>query len=236
MTDPKAKEAFDAVIRVKLDRLKRLNEMDDKRRKFREDLNERESEVRRGQEEAYTAKQRLQQELERLREEGLKRQREHEREIQEAFLEQQQQQKARERTKEDSTNVVQEIDRTLKVKWKRKKYALNEDDLRRLIEPYGQLEHIIISSKQKSALIVFKSLVGANQLKQRHSEVLQFESVDWASGHEPEALRAVESNAQDYLDYETVTLLRMQQMVGDGELKRKREELGNEKEKEKESN
>lgn len=199
--------------------------------------------------------------MERLKEESAARQRQHEDEIQEMFFRRRQQQTTNSASSaaealssvQPQSNIgsavdnesLPDIDRSVKIRWKKDRYQLDEQKLRQLIQPYGPVEHIVISSKMNSAIVVFKSILSANQLVKRTNNLEEFDSVEWAAGgQEPLALKRIMKEQQekqtvketvkdkgiaepalyqqqhnnDQLDYETSTLLRLQQIA-----KRKRE-------------
>jgi DnaJ family protein C protein 17 len=70
LSDDKAREAYDNVLRAKIARKARESQMDSKRRKMKEDLENREEKHKKQKQEEKLAKARLEVELERLRKEG----------------------------------------------------------------------------------------------------------------------------------------------------------------------
>ncbi len=70
LSDDKAREAYDNVIRAKLARKKRESEMDSKRRKMKEDLESREASFKKQKQDETNAKEKLKAEIERLRRDG----------------------------------------------------------------------------------------------------------------------------------------------------------------------
>jgi len=53
------------------------------------------------------------------------------------------------------------MDKTLKLKWKSKKYNFTEQDLEAIFINYGEIEYLILSKKKGNAIIQFKSLYSA---------------------------------------------------------------------------
>lgn len=82
-----------------------------------------------------------------------------------------------------------ELDCALKVKWKRKKFEFSESDLQHILDPIGRVDSVALSQKKKGgAIVVFKTVVDAYNIitkKDTHPSLLQFESIDWATGKVP---------------------------------------------------
>lgn len=53
------------------------------------------------------------------------------------------------------------MDKTLKLKWKSKKYNFSQDDLETIFSKYGDIEYLVLSKKKGNAIIQFKSLYSA---------------------------------------------------------------------------
>jgi len=53
------------------------------------------------------------------------------------------------------------MDKTLKLKWKSKKYNYTQEDLEAIFSKYGDIEYIILSKKKGNSVIQFKSLYSA---------------------------------------------------------------------------
>jgi DnaJ homolog subfamily C member 17 len=52
------------------------------------------------------------------------------------------------------------MDRTLKIKWKKKKRTFDQTELASLFGKFGPVDAVVMT-KQGSGLVVFKSIVGA---------------------------------------------------------------------------
>jgi len=159
LTDPKAKAAYDAVLKAKERARLRTQALDAKRKKFKQDLEEREDAARVNKENDEMAAKNLQAEIERLREEGSK-------------LLQQQQELLKEQLKKEREAGVDNTtseDRTpkLKVRWKSKKSDVtnggySQEMLQSMFEKYGELGYVLVSSKKKgSAIVEFRSFASA---------------------------------------------------------------------------
>jgi len=53
------------------------------------------------------------------------------------------------------------MDKTLKLKWKSKKYTFSQEELEEIFSKYGKIEYLILSKKKGNAVIQFKSLYSA---------------------------------------------------------------------------
>ncbi|XP_073247738.1 dnaJ homolog subfamily C member 17-like isoform X2 [Porites lutea] len=133
LTDLKAKAAYDAVLKAKERARLRTQALDAKRKKFKQDLEQREDAARVNKENDEMAAKNLQAEIERLREEGSK------------FLQEQQELLKQQLNKEKEGS----LDKTS-----------NQDVAPKL--KYGEVSYVIVSSKKKgSAIVEFKSLSSA---------------------------------------------------------------------------
>ncbi|CAH3150148.1 unnamed protein product [Porites evermanni] len=159
LTDLKAKAAYDAVLKAKERARLRTQALDAKRKKFKQDLEQREDAARVNKENDEMAAKNLQAEIERLREEGSKLLQE-----QQELLKQQLN-KEKEGSLDKTSN--QDVAPKLKVRWKSKKSDLlnggySQELLQSLFEKYGEVSYVIVSSKKKgSAIVEFKSLSSA---------------------------------------------------------------------------
>ncbi|KAI7870717.1 hypothetical protein BDF14DRAFT_1768555 [Spinellus fusiger] len=174
LKDTKAKAAYDALYRARLEKKKKEMEMDSKRRKAREELEGRENAAKKTKTDLSEAEAAYKAELARLREEGAKRRQEYWKQEEESPA---------------ADTSSSELDCALKIKWKRKKYTFTEEDLMALLDPIGHVDSIALSEKKKgSALVVLKTIVGAHAIvtsKDTNPALAPFESIHWASGTEP---------------------------------------------------
>jgi hypothetical protein len=157
--------------------------------------------------------------LERLRADAGRRREEQERELRDLLARRasnpQETSKSASVTHVDCVVEITEIDRTLKLKWKQKKTALDESTLQNILCDFGNIEHIVVSSKGNSAIVVFQSLPIAYAVMRKYEDddrLRVFTDINWASGKEPAALDAIKRDSSETkVDYETATLLRLQE-------------------------
>ncbi|ORY93889.1 hypothetical protein BCR43DRAFT_495512 [Syncephalastrum racemosum] len=177
LKDHQARAAYDKLLKAKLDRKKKQREMDSKRRRAQEDLEERENVAKKAKMEQMQAEAQYKAELARLRAEGAKRR--------EEWREQQ--------PEESPLPEPTELDCALKLKWRSehqgKKLKFTEDDLYALLSKVARVDTIALSEKKKrSALAVFKGVEDAHAVltsKDSHPELAVFDSIRWATGKEP---------------------------------------------------
>jgi DnaJ family protein C protein 17 len=206
LLDAEARRAIDVVYNMRVEAKARVEAMSADRRKMRNDLVEREREAM-DERKRREAQVRLQQELERLREEGRKRHRERE----EAMAANIMNEAERSRMNGSKELVVSELDRTVRCKWKRKVQTFTEAKLIELFQGRS-IDHVVIGSKGGSAMVQFTTLPDAYAVI-NGSMPEGIDSVGWAGGAEPEAVKHVlrnDAKPSVTVDFETATLLRMQ--------------------------
>jgi len=167
LTDEAARKAYDGVLKARRAAAERHRALDEKRKKFKEDLEskerllaEREAEMKRQSAESRAAKN-LAAEIDRLKKEG------------NSLLVQEQERLVDEMMKEatsrfaagldsSSSSPSSEAERTLKVKWKEASDESNggydKTLLSKIFSKYGVVKTVVVSSKKKgSALVEFES-------------------------------------------------------------------------------
>ncbi|KAF9972568.1 DnaJ (Hsp40), sub C, member 17 [Actinomortierella ambigua] len=177
LLDPAARQAFDNVLKVKAQAQERTAKYDADRRKMKEDLENRENAARKQQEEEKAAAIRLHHEMERIKQESAKKRAEREAEL---LRQAEEVSAAREAS-------FTSLDSTLRVKWKKKKYTYEADQLKEIFGKYGKIESCL-SKNQGSAVISFHSIPGAYaaiRSQQKGSEALKPFDISWAGGSEP---------------------------------------------------
>ncbi|KAI9287097.1 hypothetical protein BC943DRAFT_379139 [Umbelopsis sp. AD052] len=177
LTDTQAKLAYDNVIKARVERSKRHSEMDSKRRAARDELEAREKAAKKRKTDEMDAEAKYKAELARMRESSGRRMQEEEEELRKMMEE------------EEQAEVPQasEMDCTLKIKWKKKKRTFEQTELASLFGKFGPVDAVVMT-KQGSALVVFKSIVGAHAAitsQDTHPDLAIFETIDWATGKEP---------------------------------------------------
>ncbi|KAF7264581.1 hypothetical protein GWI33_023030 [Rhynchophorus ferrugineus] len=202
LTDDSARAAYDKVLKGKKEAAIRHQELDSKRRKLKEDLEERERRAAAGKGKDADDQQTLRKEIERLRKEG-------------SLLVQEEVQNVLNELKKKATQSQTGCCR-IKIKWEVKKNdsnngGYNKDMLIRFLSKYGDIEGIVMSPKKNgSALVEFKD-PKAGQMAIDYEvglpqNPLKFE---WISGgpKRSEASSLLVKNS----DFESVTLTKLRQ-------------------------
>ncbi|PUU81152.1 hypothetical protein B9Z19DRAFT_972520 [Tuber borchii] len=187
LSDPATRAAYDNARNARL-ALKRRNEaFDVNRKRMQEELESRERGAKRARADGEDAEERFRQQLEKLRAEGVELRRKREEAVRAAAAEE-------EEEKEDKLmSRFSEIDRTLRVRWKRKgNQHIDEQHLRSVFSKYGAIQDCVVpltkpekEKKLKSALIVFTSIVAAHAAIHDTLDPA-FKDLVWASGKEPD--------------------------------------------------
>ncbi|KAI8340926.1 hypothetical protein BC941DRAFT_347595 [Chlamydoabsidia padenii] len=180
LMDTQRRAAYDNIYRGRLERQKKQQEMDGKRRQAQEELEAMENKAKKARMEQQQVEAQHAAELARLRAEGAKRRQEDQ-----AFEEE----AKRRREEQEKMPDIQDIDLALKFKWKKKKYPLTTDDLTRLLTPLGATDVAALTEKRKGhTVVIFKTVVDAHAVltsKDTNSSLSIFETIEWASGNEP---------------------------------------------------
>ncbi|KAI3637757.1 hypothetical protein MIR68_004406 [Amoeboaphelidium protococcarum] len=170
LMDESARQAFDRLYELNKARAQRTRLMDAKRRRMKEDLDDRESAAFNTAE--VTAQEALRRELDRLKQQNVSWRERMENEILNARLSSNvTQQQASNADKQSVDFNDSSEQRTLRFKWDIKKIKPSQNDLESLCTKYGgPVEHIVMSKKGKSALIVFQSIAHVNNLLRIYSD------------------------------------------------------------------
>ncbi|XP_067126958.1 dnaJ homolog subfamily C member 17 [Centruroides vittatus] len=150
LTDSSARAAYDNVIRAKKATEERNKQLDSKRKKFKDDLEEREKAALTSKLNDISAAEKLRAEIERLRKEGSKQ------------LEEEREKLRKEIEKECSLRKSNEAELPrIKVKWKSKKSDENNGgyNYENMVEIFGKYGDVtcVMSSKKGSALLEFSN-------------------------------------------------------------------------------
>ncbi|CAB4003191.1 dnaJ homolog subfamily C member 17 [Paramuricea clavata] len=244
--NPKAKAAYDATLKAKERARLRVQAFDSKRKKFKEDLEDREKSSQDDYVKDEVLVKNLEQEIERLREEGLKiLQREQE-------LIKQQIEEERKRT-EASVGTEEDFNFTpkLKIRWKCQKNdntngGYSSELLQSMFRKYGEIENLLVSSKKAgSAIIEFKDFKSAEMaIENERGNPANPLRITWLEGAVPKVTHDerhdsssakvdapinVTSTSEDNLvsgrDFESLVMRKLRQAE---ERKRLCEELANE--------
>jgi DnaJ family protein C protein 17 len=90
------------------------------------------------------------------------------------------------------------MDKTLKLKWKSKKYTFSQEELEEIFSKYGKIEYLILSKKKGNAVIQFKSLYSAYSVivdkQEKCNKLISKIDISWASKEEPEIIKKFENS------------------------------------------
>eukprot|EP00123_Amoebidium_parasiticum_P007015 comp17817_c0_seq1/m.17931 comp17817_c0_seq1/g.17931 ORF comp17817_c0_seq1/g.17931 comp17817_c0_seq1/m.17931 type:complete len:328 (-) comp17817_c0_seq1:132-1115(-) len=220
LLDPKAKAAYDNVIKARQAKAQRDQKLDDRRKRLKEDLEAREKQAARPKDEtvpsglsAEAAAEELEKEIERLRAEGFKRVQREQELIQEELRKQAREEKVVSSSGEAAAKESP-LHRTLKIRWKGEAGDLyTTEGLRAVLEKYGPINHVLVSGKKKgSAVVEFTTVDGARKAM----ALEQGMKLSWAAGEPPSAVASGSEpqggpQAGGDMDYETAVLMRMRQ-------------------------
>ncbi|GAB0189567.1 dnaJ subfamily C member 17 [Grus japonensis] len=168
LTDAAARAAYDKVRKAKKQAAERTQKLDEKRKKVKLDLEarEREAQTRESEEEEIRITRSLEQEIIRLREEGSRQLEEQQRLIQEQIrLEREQHVQGR----QERNGAEGKITPKLKLKWKCRKEdetrgGYSKDVLLRILQKYGDVLNLLISSRKTGSAVVEFATVKAAEM------------------------------------------------------------------------
>ncbi|KAG0199540.1 hypothetical protein BGX28_007236 [Mortierella sp. GBA30] len=207
LLDPAARAAFDNLLNVKVQARERADKYDSARRKMKEDLESRENAFRKQQQDEKAAALRMHYEMERLKKENIKKREEREAELlRQADQLTEAAAAARQAARDGKyqTTIFSEatsLDTTLRLKWKKKKYTFESEDLIDIFKNYGTIDSCL-SKNQGSALVSFKTITGAYTVMrafEKEDKILEAFTITWAGGVEPmvaSSLRAKETSLE----------------------------------------
>ncbi|KAI5624992.1 dnaJ-like subfamily C member 17 [Silurus asotus] len=235
LTDAAAKALYDQARTAKKKAEERNSKLDDKRKKIKLDLEarERQAEADAQKTEEFKITRTLEEEIARLREEGSRQLQEEQRLIREQIQKEREWRLNTQSTHADFSSVQQgnrNITPKLKLKWKCKKdddtnSGYSQEVLHSLLQKYGDVLNIIVSSKKKgSAVVEFATVRAAELACQNESGLAETPlKIAWLEG-QPETAAPVAPNnstavtftpSQNSLsterDYESLVLMRMRQ-------------------------
>ncbi|KAM7110129.1 dnaJ homolog subfamily C member 17 isoform 1-T1 [Ciconia maguari] len=168
LTDAAARAAYDKVRKAKKQAAERTQKLDEKRKKVKLDLEarEREAQTHESEEEEIRITRSLEQEIIRLREEGSRQLEEQQRLIQEQIrLEREQHIQG----KQERNGSEGKITPKLKLKWKCRKEdetggGYSKDVLLRILQKYGDVLNLLISSRKTGSAVVEFATVKAAEM------------------------------------------------------------------------
>ncbi|NP_001080020.1 DnaJ heat shock protein family (Hsp40) member C17 S homeolog [Xenopus laevis] len=229
LTDGAAKAAYDNLRKAKEAAAKRTHKLDEKRKKVKLDLEAREREAQTlvTEEDEAQVTRTLEQEIIRLREEGS-------RQLEE------QQRLVREQIKAEMAPRLQgqsasgagdgTVSAKLKLKWKCKKDddtrgGYTEDVLRQLLQKYGQVTNLLVSSKKGSAIAEFSSFKAAEMAVRNESGLLSNPlTLSWLDAPPPSTIQEnfsssyisshsapLQGSVRSERDFESLVMMKMRQ-------------------------
>ncbi|KAL3049056.1 dnaJ homolog subfamily C member 17 [Trematomus bernacchii] len=227
LTDAPAKAAYDKICAAKKQAEERHRKLDDKRKKIKLDLESREQQAEaQTQDEAFNTRT-LEEEIARLREEGSRQLEEEQRLIREQIQRERETQQTGSFTisgvvRCSKTNVTPK----LKLKWKCKKDdqtngGYSQDILFRLLQKYGDVSNVIVSSKKKGSAVVEFATVRAAELAAKNESGLSENplKISWLEGQpqviapasQPGLFMSSQGQLSNERDYESVVMMKMRQ-------------------------
>ncbi|XP_041669340.1 dnaJ homolog subfamily C member 17 [Cheilinus undulatus] len=231
LTDAAAKAAYDKICAAKKQAEERNRKLDDKRKKIKLDLEARERLAETQTQEEVQITRTLEEEIARLREEGSRQLEEEQRLIREQI------QREREAQGQQTGGYTQRnsgvercsqssVTPKLKLKWKCKKDdetngGYSQEILFRLLQKYGDVLNVIVSSKKKGSAVVEFATVRAAELAVKNESGLSENplKISWLEG-QPEVINTSAQPGQfvssqgsltNERDYESVVMMRMRQ-------------------------
>ncbi|XP_020864889.1 dnaJ homolog subfamily C member 17 [Phascolarctos cinereus] len=224
LTDTAARAAYDKVRKAKKQAAERTQKLDERRKKVKLDLEARERQAQaQGSEveEDSRSTRTLEQEIARLREEGSRQLEEQQRLIQEQIRQDREQ-----RLKGKTENPEGKGTPKLKLKWKYKKEdetkgGYSKDVLLRILQKYGEVLNLVISSRKTgSAVVEFASVKAAVlAVKNEVGLVNNPLKISWLEG-QPQGTGSSDVTSHSGLsqgsvrserDYESLVMMRMRQ-------------------------
>ncbi|XP_071755650.1 dnaJ homolog subfamily C member 17 isoform X2 [Centroberyx gerrardi] len=231
LTDAAARAAYDKICAAKKQAEERNRKLDDKRKKIKLDLEARERQAEAQSQEEVKITRTLEEEIARLREEGSRQLQEEQRLIREQIQKERDGQQQRTADYTHTNSGVERCSKSnltpkLKLKWKCKKDdetngGYSQDVLSRLLQKYGDVLNVLVSSKKKGSAVVEFATVRAAELAFKNESGLNGNplKISWLEG-EPEVVAPVSQPGQfissqgslsSERDYESVVLMRMRQ-------------------------
>ncbi|NXK75856.1 DJC17 protein, partial [Amazona guildingii] len=228
LTDAAARAAYDKVRKAKKQAAERTRALDEKRKKVKLDLEarEREAQAYETEEEEIKTTRSLEQEIIRLREEGSRQLQEQQRLIQEQIW--------RERGqhfqgKQERNEAEGKITPKLKLKWKCRKEdetrgGYSKDVLLQILQKYGDVLNLVISSRKTGSAVVEFATVKAAEMAVKNEVGLINNplKISWLEGQpqdSPSTIlpdssgepRTSQESVVSERDYESLVMMRMRQ-------------------------
>jgi len=206
LIDPGKRDSYDKIYKARQARAERFKSLDNKRKNLAEDLVAREEAYKKARVEERQKERQEKMELERLKEEGERLRKAREEKIDAQAKELKEEQKKRHAQAAQRENEPGLLDTTVRLKWPRKQFPALEVDSEAITSLLGKLgiapsaiDSVAISSKMATnpklknatAMVALKSLTAAVKVvESSNSAALTAIEATWASGQEPEMVRA----------------------------------------------
>ncbi|XP_010623000.1 dnaJ homolog subfamily C member 17 isoform X1 [Fukomys damarensis] len=223
LTDAAARAAYDKVRKAKKQAAARTQKLDEKRKRVKLDLEARERQAQaQGSEEEEDSRstRTLEQEIARLREEGSRQLEEQQRLIREQIRQDREQ-----RLRGKVRNTEGKGTPKLKLKWKCEKEdesqgGYSRDVLLRLLQKYGEVLNLVLSSKKAGTAVVEFSTVKAAELAVQNEVGLVDNplKISWLEGQPqgmagPSHPELSKGSVLSERDYESLVMMRMRQVA-----------------------
>ncbi|XP_029983036.1 dnaJ homolog subfamily C member 17-like isoform X1 [Sphaeramia orbicularis] len=194
LTDAAARAAYDKICAAKKQAEERTRKLDDKRKKIKLDLEARERQAEAQTQEEVQISRTLEEEIARLREEGSRQLEEEQRLIREQIQREREAQQQQQTDPRGQGCSKSNLTPKLKLKWKYKKDdetngGYSQDILLRLLQKYGDVLNVIVSSKKRGSAVVEYATVRAAELAFKNESGLSGNplKISWLEG-QPEVV------------------------------------------------
>ncbi|XP_021258187.1 dnaJ homolog subfamily C member 17 isoform X1 [Numida meleagris] len=231
LTDAAARAAYDKVRKAKKQAAERTQKLDEKRKKVKLDLEarEREAQARDSEEEEIRITRTLEQEIIRLREEGSRQLEEQQRLIREQIQLERQQRIQGELGKREGNGAEGKVTPKLKLKWKCQKEdetggGYSKEVLLRILQKYGDVLNLLISSRKAGSAVVEFATVKAAEMAVKNEVGLTDNplKISWLEGQPQNNAsnvfsdssgqpRTSQASVVSERDYESLVMMRMRQ-------------------------
>lgn len=222
LTDSAARAAYDKVRKAKKQAAERTQKLDERRKKVKLDLEARERQAQaqaqgEDEEEERRSTRTLEQEIERLREEGSR-----QLEKQQKLMQEQIRQEREQRLRGKAENPEGKGTPKLKLKWKCRedgsKGGYSREVLLRLLQKYGQVLNLVLSSKKAGTAVVEFATIKAAELAVQNEVGLVDNplKISWLEGRPqgrdgPSHPGLSQGSVVSERDYESLVMMRMRQ-------------------------
>uniref|UniRef100_A0A8C3UXJ6 DnaJ heat shock protein family (Hsp40) member C17 n=1 Tax=Catharus ustulatus TaxID=91951 RepID=A0A8C3UXJ6_CATUS len=228
LTDAAARAAYDRVRKAKKEAAARTQKLDEKRKKVKLDLEarEREAQSQENEDEEIRITRSLEEEIIRLREEGSRQLEEQQRLIREQIRREREQHS---QGKQERNGAEGKITPKLKLRWKCRKEdetggGYSKDVLLQILQKYGDVLNLLISSRKSgSAVVEFATVKAAEMAVKNEVGLLNNPlKISWLEGqpqsHPSTVLpdstsqpRTSQASVVSERDYESLVMMRMRQ-------------------------